>query len=53
MQEQGSYYERNKELLGSFKDGLHIPQYCQYMGRSLAVALLDHVVTKRFLSQSY
>lgn len=53
MPDQPTYYEYNKELLESFKEGLFIPQHCQYMARSLALAMLDHVVTKKFLSQSY
>ena len=53
MPDQPTYYEQNKELLESFKEGLFIAQYCRYMVRSLAIAMLDHVVTKKFLSQSY
>lgn len=53
MSRQPSYYEYNKNLLENFKEGLTIPSYCQYMGKSLALAMLDHVVTKKFLSQSY
>lgn len=48
-----SNYKENIVRLEKFKEALFIPNYCRNMGKSLAYAMLDHVVSERFLSQSF
>jgi hypothetical protein len=48
-----SNYNENIVRLKQFKEGLFIQDYCRHMGKSLANAMLDHVVSERFLSQSF
>lgn len=48
-----SNYNENIVRLNQFKEGLFIPDYCRHMGKSLAYAMLDHVVSERFLSQPF
>lgn len=48
-----SNYKANSARLVQFKEELFIPTYCRHMGKSLAYALLDHVVSDNFLSQTF